>query len=76
MSVLPDFPEHVERTEPMRERHLQVLAFDIRDDNLEWTIRDVIEELESLVDLKATISRAEFREYAAEQGRRLCGCRK
>jgi hypothetical protein len=71
MQPLPDFPEHVERTQPIRQRHLQVLAFDVRDDELEWKIRDVIEELEYLVDVRATMSRSEFREAVIDQARRL-----
>lgn len=73
MPQLPDFPQQVEQTEPMRQRHLQVLAFDVVNDDLEWTIRDVIEELESLIDLKATMSRVEFREAVRDQARRLIG---
>jgi len=73
MQPLPDFPEHVERTEPMRQRHLQVLAFDVVNDDLEWTIRDVIEELEYLVDMQATMSRSEFREAVRDQAKRLIG---
>jgi len=73
MQPLPDFPEHVERTEPIRQRHLQVLAFDVGNDDLEWTIRDVIEELEYLVDMQATMSRSEFREAVRDQAKRLIG---
>jgi hypothetical protein len=71
MQPLPDFPEHVDRIEPIRQRHLQVLAFDVQDDDLEWKIRDVIEELEYLVDMRATMSRSEFREAVRDQARRL-----
>jgi len=73
MQRLPDFPEHVERTEPMQQRHLQVLAFDVCNDDLEWTIRDVIEDLEYLVDMQATMSRSEFREAVRDQAKRLIG---
>jgi len=73
MQPLPDFPEHVERTEPMRQRHLHVLAFDVVNEDLEWTIRDVIEELEYLVDMQATMSRSEFREAVRDQAKRLIG---
>lgn len=68
---LLDFPEYVERTEPIRRRQIQALAFDVHDDQLERKVRDVIEELEYLVDIRATLSRSEFREAVRDQTRRL-----
>ncbi|MFE1631288.1 hypothetical protein ACFLFF_31610 [Brevibacillus reuszeri] len=68
---LLDFPEYVEKTESARQRLLQPLAFDRHDDDLEWTVRDVIEELEYLVDLRATMAPDDFREGVIEQAKRL-----
>lgn len=68
---LLDFPEYVERTESARQRLLQPLVFDRHDDDLEWTVRDVIEELEYLVDLRATMTPDDFREGVREQVKRL-----
>ncbi|WP_188066676.1 hypothetical protein [Brevibacillus brevis] len=71
MQQLLDFPEYVERTEPNRQRQLEPLAFDVDDSGLEWTVRDVIEELELLVEGKATINHEDFVEGIREQARRL-----
>lgn len=71
MSALPDFPTYVERTEPTRQRLLHPIAFDNDRDDLEWTVRDVIEELEYLVDMKATMAPEEFVDGVREQARRL-----
>ncbi len=68
---LPDFPAYVERTEPIRQKQLLPLAFDADDDGLEWVVRDVIEELEYLVDLRATMAPEDFREEVRIQARRL-----
>lgn len=68
---LLDFQAHVERTEPIRQRQLHTLAFDEDNDNLEWTVRDVIEELEFLIDLRATMTPLDFREGVLEQAKRL-----
>lgn len=73
---LLDFPQYVERTEASRQRLLHPIAFDDDRDDLEWTVRDVIEELEYLVDMKATMAPEEFRDGVREQARRLCRCRK
>lgn len=66
-----DIPEHVEQTEATRQRLLQPLAFDDQNDSLEWTVRDVIEELEFLVDMRATMAPGEFLEGVKEQAKRL-----
>ncbi|WP_339167039.1 hypothetical protein NSQ24_01275 [Brevibacillus sp. FSL L8-0520] len=71
MPQLPDFPEYVEQTEPTRQKLQKPLVFDIDDDNLEWTVRDVIEELEYLVDLRATMTPEDFHEEVREQAKRL-----
>ncbi|WP_411502932.1 hypothetical protein [Brevibacillus centrosporus] len=70
---LLDFPEHVEKTELIRRQHLLPLAFDLDDetDKLAWTVRDVIEELEILIDLRATMAPGEFQEGVRDQARRL-----
>ncbi|CAJ1000990.1 hypothetical protein [Brevibacillus aydinogluensis] len=68
---LLDFPQYVERTEPIRQRLLHPIAFDDDRDDLEWTVRDVIEELEYLVDMKATMAPEEFVDGVREQARRL-----
>jgi hypothetical protein len=68
---LLDFPQYVERTETTRQRLLQPIAFDDDRDDLEWTVRDVIEELEYLVDMKATMAPEEFVDGVREQARRL-----
>ncbi|MDT3415606.1 MULTISPECIES: hypothetical protein [Brevibacillus] len=68
---LLDFPQYVEQTEPARQRLLQPIAFDDDRDGLEWTVRDVIEELEYLVDMKATMAPEEFVDGVREQARRL-----
>ncbi|GEC93081.1 hypothetical protein [Brevibacillus brevis] len=71
MQQLLDFPEHVERTEPNRQRQLEALAFDVDDSGLEWTVRDVIEELELLVDGKAVMDHEDFIDGVKEQAKRL-----
>lgn len=70
---LLDFPEYVERTAPIRLRQMQVLAFDDYDDELERTVRDVIEELEYLIESRASMMRSEFREEVRFQAKRLMG---
>lgn len=72
MSVsLPDFATYVEQTEPIRQRQLQGLALDMDYDGLEWTVRDVIEELELLLEARSTMEREDFLEELKAQGRRL-----
>lgn len=71
MSQLPDFPEYVERTERSRQKLLQPLVFDVKNDDLEWIVRDVIEELEFLIDLRATMTPEDFHEEVREQAKRL-----
>ncbi|TRY25949.1 hypothetical protein FOI68_09435 [Brevibacillus sp. LEMMJ03] len=71
LEQLLDFPQYVERTEPTRQRLLHPIAFDDDRDDLEWTVRDVIEELEYLVDMKATMAPEEFVDGVREQDRRL-----
>ena len=71
MNVLPDFPTYVERTEPTRQKQLQSLEIDEDDDDLEWTVRDVIEELEFLVELRSTMAPEDFRDEVRIQARRL-----
>lgn len=66
-----DFPEQVEQTESTRQRLLQPLAFDEQNDSLEWTVRDVIEELEFLVDMRATMASEDFQSGVRDQARRL-----
>lgn len=66
-----DFQEYVEKTEPSRERAMEALAFDIDNSGIEWTVRDVIEELELLVDGKATMDFEDFIDGIREQARRL-----
>ncbi|QRG65278.1 hypothetical protein [Brevibacillus choshinensis] len=72
MSVpLLDFQKFVEITEPFRQRQLEILAFDMNVSKIEWTVRDVIEELELLVDGRATMAPEEFIDGIREQARRL-----
>ncbi|MBH0328802.1 hypothetical protein ABH14_03160 [Brevibacillus brevis] len=66
-----DFQEYVEKTEPSRQRAIEALAFDIDNSGIEWTVRDVIEELELLVDGKATMDFEDFIDGIREQARRL-----
>ncbi|BAH44548.1 hypothetical protein BBR47_35710 [Brevibacillus brevis NBRC 100599] len=66
-----DFQEYVEKTEPSRQRSIETLAFDIDNSGIEWTVRDVIEELELLVDGKATMDFEDFVDGIREQARRL-----
>ncbi|GIO06256.1 hypothetical protein J31TS6_22840 [Brevibacillus reuszeri] len=68
-----DFQEHVDQTEPLRQKQLEKLAFDSDEDmgQLDWTVRDVIEELEFLVDLRATMTNEDFLDGVKEQARRL-----
>lgn len=66
-----DLPEYVENTEPGRQRMLELLAFDVDDSGMEWTVQDVIEELELLVDTKATMAYEDFIDGVREQARRL-----
>ncbi|TQK74941.1 hypothetical protein FB479_101552 [Brevibacillus sp. AG162] len=66
-----DFQEYVEKTEPSRQRAIETLAFDIDNSGIEWTVRDVIEELELLVDGKATMDFEDFIDGIREQARRL-----
>ncbi|RAT95689.1 hypothetical protein [Brevibacillus sp. Leaf182] len=68
---LLDFQEYVEKTELSRQRSIEGLAFDIDDSGIEWTVRDVIEELELLVDGKATMDFEDFVDGIREQARRL-----
>ncbi|QDS37997.1 hypothetical protein [Brevibacillus brevis] len=71
MQQLLDFPDYVERTERIRQRGQEKLTFDVDESGIEWTVRDVIEELRLLVDGKATMDLEEFIEGIREQGRRL-----
>jgi len=66
-----DYPAYVDRTEPARQRLLQPLAFDDDGSDLEWTVRDVIEELELIVDMRATMAPEDFLDGVKEQARRL-----
>ncbi|MGG1531421.1 hypothetical protein [Brevibacillus agri] len=68
---LPDFPTYVERTEPIRQRQLQVLSIGMDDDGLEWTVRDVMEELELLLEARSTMEPEDFREEVRQQASRL-----
>ncbi|WP_419878021.1 hypothetical protein [Brevibacillus centrosporus] len=70
---LLDFPEHVEKTELIRQQQLLPLAFDSDDetDKLAWTVRDVIEEMEFLIDMRATMTTEDFRDGVRDQARRL-----
>lgn len=70
---LLDFPEHVEKTELIRKHQLLPLAFDSDDetDKLAWIVRDVIEELEFLIDMRATMTPEDFRDGVREQASRL-----
>ncbi|MGG3012257.1 hypothetical protein ABEO98_22585 [Brevibacillus parabrevis] len=70
-ALVPDFPAYVEQTEPIRQKQLLPLAFDAGDDGLEWVVRDVIEELEFLIDLRAIMAPEDFREEVRTQARRL-----
>lgn len=68
---LLDIQEFVEITEPARQRHLGHLAIEIDDSGLEWTVRDVIEELDLLVEGKSTMDLGDFVDGIREQARRL-----
>lgn len=43
-----DFPEHVEKTETMRQKQLDQLAFDQDSETLEKQVRDLMQELENI----------------------------
>lgn len=43
-----DFPEHVEKTETMRQKQLDQLAFDQDSETLEKQVRDLMQELEDI----------------------------
>ncbi|MDH6351887.1 hypothetical protein [Brevibacillus sp. 1238] len=45
---LLDFPDHVQRTEPIRKRELEALAFDQDDGPLEEQLRALMIELEDI----------------------------
>lgn len=66
-----DFQEYVVQTEPSRQRGLEALAVVVDHTGIEWTVRDVIEELELLVDGKATMDLEDFVDGIREQARRL-----
>lgn len=69
---VPDFPAYVEQTETIRQMQLQTLAFDDDDaDGMDWLVRDVVEELEFLIDQRATMAPEDFREEVRIQARRL-----
>ncbi|NRQ51950.1 hypothetical protein [Brevibacillus sp. HD1.4A] len=68
---LPDFPAYVEQTESIRQMQLQTLAFDDDADGMDWLVRDVVEELEFLIDQRATMATEDFREEVRIQARRL-----
>lgn len=70
---LLDFPEYVDQTESIQQQQLLPLAFDSDEemDKLNWTVRDVIEELEYLVDMRATMAPRDFCEEVRVQARRL-----
>ena len=68
---LLDFQEYVEISEPARQRHLGQLEVILDDSGMEWTVRDVIEELELLVEGKSTMDFGDFVDGIREQARRL-----
>ncbi|WP_409362429.1 hypothetical protein [Brevibacillus reuszeri] len=57
---LLDFPEHVERTEPIRQRQQELLAFDVSDEALESEIKKLMLELEDITDAAASEIRSEL----------------
>ncbi|MED1800649.1 hypothetical protein [Brevibacillus porteri] len=48
MQQLLDFPEHVEKTEPIRQKQMDTLAFDQDSETLEKQVRDLMQELEDI----------------------------
>ncbi|CAI8876303.1 HSCB_C domain-containing protein [Brevibacillus sp. IT-7CA2] len=48
MQQLLDYPEHVERTEPTRQKQMDTLAFDQDSGTLEEQVRDLMRELEDI----------------------------
>lgn len=57
---LLDFPEHVERTEPLRQRQQELLAFDVSDEALESEIKSLMLMLEDITDAAASEIRSEL----------------
>ncbi|WP_289135532.1 hypothetical protein [uncultured Brevibacillus sp.] len=51
---LLDFPEHVELTEPIRQREQELLVFDVSDDALDSEIKKLMLELEDITDATAS----------------------
>jgi excinuclease UvrABC nuclease subunit len=59
MQQLLDFPEHVERTESIRQRQVQSLAFDDLDEAFDREFRALMFELENIMEEARSIQ--EFR---------------
>lgn len=57
---LLDFPEHVERTEPLRQREQELLAFDLSNEALESEIKKLMLELEDITDAAASEIQSEL----------------
>lgn len=57
---LLDFPEHVERTEPIRQKQQELLAFDVSNEALEDEIEKLMLELEDITDAAASDLRSEL----------------
>lgn len=57
---VPDFPEHVEKTEPIRQKQLMPDQDWEQADDLERLARDVIEELEFILEEKSDRTPNEF----------------
>ena len=72
---LPDLPEHVDKTEPFRQRYNNFVgtAFDEDDAELERTVRDVIDELEMILETKGDRSHINNKALINDQARRLLG---
>ena len=75
---LLDFPEHVELTEPIRQRELETLAFDEDNGTLEEQIRalmleleDIQEEVRSIWEFRQIYSASDNLAALQEQKRRL-----
>lgn len=58
---LLDFPEHVELTEPIRQREQELLAFDVSDEALDSEIKKLMLELEDITDVAASELRSELK---------------
>jgi len=70
-AVLSDFPTYVQKTESLRQRQAEVLAFDIPSDELLYRLEDIMEEFEYIRSTWRDRSVSENRDAIQEQIRKL-----